>query len=112
VSTVPQAQTKAQAKTEDPAHSKDDSYTPPTAEEIAPMRPEYLTELAKIHEPPEMSRKPMQIRKAESPGALRLWNAMSAVSSPEKATHQQRATGLPALRRQRQHRREVGRDPE
>jgi len=48
------------------ANSKGDSYTPPTAEEMAPMRPEYLAELAKIHEPPEMSGKPMEVRNVVS----------------------------------------------
>lgn len=72
-------------------------YTPPTAEEMAPMRPEYLAELAKIHEPPEMSGKPMLVRKAVSPSVVKLGNVLNAVGSPEKATHQQRATAIRQL---------------
>jgi tetratricopeptide (TPR) repeat protein len=69
-------------------------YTPPTAEEMAPMRPEYMAELAKVREPPEMANKPMQVRKAVSPGIIKLGAAMNAVGSPEKATHQQRETAV------------------
>jgi len=101
VSTIPQAQAKARARVagpaEDPSHSKGDGYTPPTAEEMAPMRPEYLAELAKIHEPPEMTGKPMRVRKAVSPSMLRLANVLSAVGSPEKATHEQRASVIREL---------------
>lgn len=32
------------------------------------MRTEYLAELAKIHEPPEMTDKPMAVRRAAPPG--------------------------------------------
>lgn len=74
--------------------SGDKGYTPPTAEEMAPMRPEYLAELAKIHEPPEMSDKPMQMRKAVSPSVVKIGNVITALGSPEKATHQQRATAI------------------
>ncbi len=73
------------------------NYTPPTEEEMAPMRPEYLAVLAKVHEPPEMTGKPMQVRKIVSPNVAKLWNVMSAVHSPEKATHEQRAAAIKEL---------------
>ena len=77
-----------------PPKSKGYVYAPPTAEEMAPMRPEYLAELAKIHEPPEMTGKPMQARKAASPGVLKMGRVMDAIGAPEKATHEQRATAI------------------
>jgi len=77
--------------------SKGNGYTPPTAEEMAPIRPEYMAELAKIHEPPEMAGKPLQVRKAVPPSVIKLGNVLSAVGSPEKATHQQRATAIREL---------------
>lgn len=84
-----------------PADSQPDSignrYMPPTAEEMAPMRPEYMAELAKIHEPPEMASKPMQGRKAASHSMVKIEDVMNAVGSPEKATHQQRATAIREL---------------
>ncbi len=61
------------------------------------MRPEYLAELAKVHEPPEMFGKPMQVRKAVSPNILKLGNAVADVDSPEKATHEQRTTAIRRL---------------
>ena len=61
------------------------------------MRPAYMAELAKIHEPPEMVNKPMQVREAVSPRMIKLENVMNAVGSPEKATHQQRATAIREL---------------
>jgi hypothetical protein len=85
------------APTDSQANSKDKGYAPPTAEEMAPMRPEYMAELAKIHEPPEMASKPMQVRKAVSPNMVNLGKIMNAVGSPEKATHQQRATAIREL---------------
>jgi tetratricopeptide (TPR) repeat protein len=90
------AQTKAPAtNASTPIGSKPgergNSYAPPTPEEAAPMRPEYSAELAKIHEPPEMAKKPMQVRKAVSSSVVKLGDVMNAVGSPEKATHQQRA---------------------
>jgi tetratricopeptide (TPR) repeat protein len=99
---IRKAQTNAPATDASvPADSQPDSrgkgYTPPTAEEMAPMRPEYMAELAKIHEPPEMASKPMQVRKAVSPRVVKLGNVMNAVGSPEKATHQQRATAIREL---------------
>jgi hypothetical protein len=45
------------------------------------MRPEYTAELAKIHEPPEMSGKPMQVRKAASSSMVKLGDVMNAVRS-------------------------------
>src|SRR5437868_3356760 len=74
-----EAQAKAPVKqvpspNEKQADSKGSSYMPPTAEEMAPMRPEYLAELTKIHEPPEMVRKPMQVRNAVSPSVLKIEN--------------------------------------
>lgn len=74
-----------------------DTYAPPTAEEMAQLRPEYLTELAKIHEPPEMAGKPMQVRKPASPGALRGAKVFSTLGDPEKATHEQRVTAIREL---------------
>lgn len=71
-----------------------DRYTPPTAEELAPMRPEYSAELAKIDEPPEMANKPMQARKLVSSAMIKAMNVMSALGSPEKATHNQRAAAI------------------
>ena len=64
---------------------------------MAPMRPAYLAELAKIHEPPEMAAKPMQARKSVSASILRLDEVMTAVGSPEKATHEQRVTAVREL---------------
>lgn len=61
------------------------------------MRAEYLAELAKVHEPPEMAGKPMQIRKAVSPLVTKFANVMQALGSPEKATHEQRATAIREL---------------
>jgi tetratricopeptide (TPR) repeat protein len=77
--------------------TKDNSYTPPTAEEMAPLRPEYAAELAKIHEPPEMSRKPMQVRKIASPNVAMLANVMSTIGTPEKASHEQRQAAIKQL---------------
>jgi tetratricopeptide (TPR) repeat protein len=96
------AQTKApETNASVPPDTKPDSkgtgYTPPTAEEMAPMRPEYAAELAKIHEPPEMTGKPTQVRKAVSRSVVKLGNVMQAVGSPEKATRQQRATAIREL---------------
>jgi tetratricopeptide (TPR) repeat protein len=71
-----------------------DTYAPPTAEEMAQLRPEYLAELAKIHEPPEMAGKPMQVRTAVSPSVLKIAKVISAVGAPEKATHEQRVTAI------------------
>ena len=61
---VPKAQTNTPATvTSVPVASqpvsKGNDYVPPTAEEMAPMRAEYLAELSKIHEPPEIGRKAM-----------------------------------------------------
>jgi len=76
-------------------------YISPTEEEMAPMRPEYLATLAKVHEPPEMADKPMQVRRDLSPGMVKnmekLGNAINSVSSPEKATHKQRAAAVKEL---------------
>lgn len=99
--TIQQPPTKAAAKevpgsTQEQSDSKGYSSTPPTAEEKAPMRPEYLAELAKIHEPPEMAGKPMQVRKAVSPSWLKLENLMSAAGA-EKATHEQRSAAIREL---------------
>lgn len=88
------ASASGQADPSQPPKSKGYVYEPPTAEEAAPMRPEYLAELAKIHEPPEMTGKPMQIRKAASPGILKMVRVIDAIGSPEKATHEQRATAI------------------
>ena len=99
---IPKAQTNAPAtgasvSTDSQPNVKGTSYAPPTAEEMAPMRPEYVAELSKVHEPPEMASKPMQVRKAVSPSMVKLGNAMNAVGSPEKATHQQRQTAIREL---------------
>lgn len=77
--------------------SKDDDYVPPTPEETAPMRAEYLAELAKIHEPPEMAEMPMEVRRPAPPGALQVSHLMSTLGAPEKATHEQRATAIREL---------------
>jgi len=61
------------------------------------MRAEYLAELTKIHEPPEMAGKPLEVRKAVSPSVLKIENVLGAVGDPEKATHQQRATAIREL---------------
>ena len=89
--------TDTSVRSDSQPNSSAKGYAPPTAEEMAPMRPEYIAELAKIHEPPEMANKPMQVRKAVSPGIVQLDNVMSAIGSPEKATHQQRATTIREL---------------
>ncbi|MBA5686339.1 hypothetical protein [Rugamonas apoptosis] len=72
-------------------------YTPPTAEELAPLRPEYSAELAKITEPPEMALKPMQVRKPASPAIVQVGDILNSLGSPEKATHSQRAETINAL---------------
>jgi len=79
------------------AKSKEGNYVPPTPEEMAPMRAEYLAELAKIHEPPEMADKPMEVRRPAPSGALKMSHLMSTLGSPEKATHEQRATAIREL---------------
>lgn len=89
--------TIASAPTESQSNSKNKPYALPTAEEMAPMRPEYMAELAKIREPPEMAGKPMQARKAVSPNMVKIGSVMNTVGSPEKATHQQRATAIREL---------------
>lgn len=71
-----------------------DSYIPPTAEELAPIRPEYAAELAKIDEPPEMTKKPMQARRPASSAAVKAANIMSVLGSPEKALHSQRSVAI------------------
>jgi tetratricopeptide (TPR) repeat protein len=83
--------------TNEPSGAKDSKYTPPTPEEMAPLRPEYLAELAKIHEPPEMAGKPMQVRKPVPTAVLRLQQVMGTLGSPEKATHAQRVTAIHEL---------------
>jgi tetratricopeptide (TPR) repeat protein len=89
--------TNASAPTDSKPDARGNGYTPPTAEETAPMRPEYTAELAKIHEPPEMASKPMQVRKTASSSMVKLGDVMNAVRSPEKAAHQQRATAIREL---------------
>lgn len=81
----------------EPSASVSSRYTPPTREEMAPMRPEYLRELAKVHEPPEMADKPMHVRRAVSPNAVKLQGVVSTLGSPDKATHDQRATAIHEL---------------
>ena len=93
--TNPQVEANTQAKgaiahNEEHADTKGDVYSFPTAEEMSPLRPEYLSELARIHEPPEMASKPMQVRKAVSPNLQRILSITSAIPAPEKATHEQR----------------------
>ncbi|WP_300757755.1 hypothetical protein [Janthinobacterium sp.] len=96
-SVLPQAEAtpavKNLAATEKQSDSAD-SYSPPTEEELAPMRPEYLAELAKIVEPPEMANKPMQVRKSPSSSAVKAMHIMSALGSPEKASHSQRTAAI------------------
>ena len=58
------------------------------------MRPEYSAELAKIDEPPEMARQPMQARKPAPSAMIKAMNVMTALGSPEKATHDQRAAAI------------------
>lgn len=77
--------------------SADNVYMRPTADEAAPMRPEYMAELAKIREPPEMAGKPLQVRKEVSPGVVKVGNAISALGSPETANHEQRASAIREL---------------
>src|SRR5437763_65757 len=88
---------------QDPAPSSEataktvrNSYSPPTAEELAPLRSEYLAELAKIHEPPEFALKPMSVRKPVSSTIEKLFNAMPS-ASPERASHEQRAKEIQEL---------------
>ena len=71
-----------------------DRYSPPTADELAPMRPEYSAELAKINEPPEMAKKPMQARKPASSAMIRAMDVITALGPPDKATHNQRAAAI------------------
>lgn len=87
----------AAANDDNKAESKGDKYIPPTAEEMAPMPPEYLAELAKIHEPPEMAGKPMQVRKPVSPAVLKAIEVLRTLRSPEKMTHEQRADAIREL---------------
>lgn len=69
----------------------------PTAEEMAPMRPEYLAVLAKVHEPPEIVARPMQVRKVVSPNIVKFEKLMSSIGSPEEATHEQRTSFIKEL---------------
>src|SRR4051794_24663325 len=87
------AQTAGAGPTVEQSDSKD-RYTPPTAEELGPMRSEYSAELSKIHEPPEMAKKPMQVRKPAPSAVIKVMNVMSALGSPEKASHSQRADAI------------------
>jgi tetratricopeptide (TPR) repeat protein len=91
------AQTSEQAKATSESRAPStaataEHYSPPTAEEMAPLPPAYREELTKIHEPPEMLGQPMQVRKPASRGAVEVEKAMNALGSPDKATHEQRAT--------------------
>jgi len=61
------------------------------------MPSRYLAELAKIHEPPEMAGKPMQVRKAVSPRVVKLGNVMNAVDSPRRRPHHSAQTALREL---------------
>ena len=79
------------------SQAKDNSYSLPTTEEMAPLGPEYAAELAKIHEPPEMSGKPMQVRKLVSPKLAELANVMANIGAPDKATHEQRQATIRQL---------------
>lgn len=92
--TEPQQPTAPGLQPSEKQSSSNDGYSPPTAEELAPMRPEYLAELAKIDEPPEMAKKPMQVRKLASPAALNAATVIGALGSPEKTTHDQRAAAI------------------
>lgn len=92
--TEPQQPTALGLQPSEKQSSSNDGYSPPTSEELAPIRPEYLEELAKIDEPPEMAKKPMQVRKPASPVALRAAAVISALGSAEKATHDQRAAAI------------------
>lgn len=100
--TNPQVEASTQAKgaiaqNEEHADTKGDVYSFPTAEEMSPLRPEYLAELARIHEPPEMAGKPMQVRKALSPNVQEIVRITSAIPAPEKATHEQRVESIREL---------------
>ncbi|MGH9642926.1 MAG: tetratricopeptide repeat protein, partial [Terriglobales bacterium] len=64
---------------------------------MAPLRPEYAVELAKIHEPPEMAGKPMHVRKAVSPDVLKLGTVLTGLGSPDKASHPQRVRAIRQL---------------
>lgn len=61
------------------------------------MRAEYFAELKKLHEPPEMADKPMEVRRAAPSGAVKMLHLMSTLGSPEKATHEQRTTAIGEL---------------
>lgn len=92
--TEPQQPTAPGLQPSEKQSSSNDGYSPPTAEELAPIRQEYLEELTKIDEPPEMAEKPMQVRKQASPVTLKVAMVISALRSPEKATHDQRAAAI------------------
>jgi hypothetical protein len=77
--------------------STKNGVAPPTTEEMAPLRPEYLAELKKVHEPPEITMKPMTQRVAPPASAVKIFNAMSTFPSPDKATHEQRTKAIQAL---------------
>lgn len=79
-----------------PAPSRND-YVPPTAAEMSPMPSAYLEELAKIHEPPEMADKPMQVRRPVLPAVREIGDVINALGSPDKATHAQRVAALHKL---------------
>jgi tetratricopeptide (TPR) repeat protein len=80
-----------------PAKGAQNAYTQPTPEESAPLRAEYLAELAKIHEPPEIALKPMRVRKPVPSIYTRLFNATSDLVSPAQASHDQRAKKIQEL---------------
>src|SRR5699024_8659590 len=86
-------QARAQSAEQEPSTSRN-GYVPPTAAEMSPMPPRYLAELAKIHEPPEMADKPMQVRRPVPRAVMEVGNVIEALGSPDKATHSQRVAAI------------------
>ena len=97
MSQAPATGASATTETKPKSKAKGYAYVPPTAEEMSPLRPEYAAELAKIHEPPEMAGKPLQVRKTALPAMAQLENLVKTVRSLDKATHEQRAKALREL---------------
>ncbi len=73
----------------DAAPRRDDN-APPSAEELAPLRPAYLVALKAIHEPPEIASKDMKVRHASDPAATAALKLLSLVPpSPASAPRAQ-----------------------
>jgi tetratricopeptide (TPR) repeat protein len=82
-----------------------DDYVPPSAEELAPLRPAYLLALKAIHEPPEIASKEMKPRHALDPTETAALKVLSMVppspASAPRAQSEESVQKLLALARDR-----------